>query len=125
MTERQWQYLRLQLRLTEENRADAEEKYSRLGTLRGVMVEYLQIRLNERLLGGVSHVTVPGAVGVTFAPLGISALERWIARLLAGPADPSDPEAVEESTPQADVITIRPSAVHSRQSRKWRHPDTW
>lgn len=128
MFERQWQYLRDQLRLADTDRPAVETRYAALGNVRAVLVAYLRDRLNQRLLGGVQTFTVPGQIGVTFASGNVQALERWIARVEAGPLDPSDPDAVvpESEGIPATVVTLRPSPVHDRRRRRGPlHPDLW
>lgn len=126
MNERQWKWLSDELGLTEEQREDAEERFERLGTIRGVVVEYLRMTLNQRLMG-VTTLNVPGAISLSFAG-SIEALERWLARVEAGPEDPSDPDA-EDGLSNVSVVTtatLAPSPVHTRRARRaWRHPDSW
>lgn len=111
MTEAQWEWLRAQVGDVE--RVDAEAAYLRLGNVRDAAVEILRAR-RTALLADPLSVTISGVLTVSTAE-NVKALERDIAGLLSGPADPTV-VVVDVDGAGLDEVRVVPIA------RRWARP---
>lgn len=94
---------------------DADERFARLGTPRDVAVEVLRER-HAALLAAPASLTVNGAVTINQTE-NIKAIERLIASLLAGPADPSAPVVDDDGEPLTDGELLGAMQLQSRWGR--------
>ena len=125
MTDEQYEWLKSILGARTPSEDDAADAYDRLGSIKAVALESLR-RWRADLIANPTTVNVPGAIGVGYSA-NITALERLIADVTAGPDDPTtEPPVDPDAVPPVGVVFAqgtyqrpRASALSTLRRRGW------
>lgn len=118
MTEIQYAWLQSVLGTRVPTFAAAEADLTALGSIREVALKYLRIWRTE-LMNGVSSVTVPGAISVSYSGI-LTSLSALIDEIEAGPDDPSAPPVGDGGLPTLGFATFADDFARATPEWDWR-----